>query len=731
MSKTHKLLTVLVVVLIAIGTLAAVLVGGSGFGSVAAATDQLEAAKYVSSPEVAPGQTLQYMVVLTNTSGATLSNVRVGDTLDDDLTYVVDSDTYDPPGTPGYDGVVINNTITFTIATMAPDDVVTITFDVDLDGTAVPDTTIDNTARIYSDTTYVGDSNPVSFSVSPTPELQIYSPESGSTVTDRPDDVLEISGRVWAQFNPAPFPDVPVLEDISNFGGVGNYTVEWNAIADAANYVLQESTKADFSSFTTYGVAAPNANQFIAGKGLGTYYYRVAAYNAQGRPSRWSNVESVTVTSGAAQAAAEVGASVLGIDDLNVVAQPTVEVEVSTDGGSTWDSAAMTVNPGGWWDWTYDWTLPEGDGIDYPIMARASYPAGGDYGTDMVTVTLQNSTVFVYLPIMYKYWPPVPYAPTLNDIQQIGGDVRDLRVTWSYYDGVPSIPDPIDYQLQVATDEAFTQNLQTHTTAVTTWDLLDVDGGTYYFRVRGRNNFGYGPWSVVKTRTVTVSSYEFETGVEGWAITRSDEGEGQQLPAPVMRDGKLYHLVWGKADFSILSPMEQSPAVPYTINARVDIVDGETIDGKRYQPLQGMTYGIIFGGNDANPCPADRNDPNGCLNHYYRLLVSYDMGEGSLKYELKRIDYHEGDSGGGAGRGVALVSWRDVSGVSYGATDWNNWRIEVTDASKDNIKIYFNDKYQAAASDRNFINDRYFGTFLYPTNELGGVATKWEYFRVQ
>jgi hypothetical protein len=613
---------------------------------------------------------------------------------------------------------------------MAPGAVVTITFDADLDSNAIPDTPIENTGKVYSDTTYVDDTNTATFDVSPTPDLQIYTPANGALITQRPDRVLQISGRVWAQFDPAPFPDVPTLQQIENFGGVGNYTVEWTSVPDAANYVLEEASKSDFSGSTTYGITAPASSKFIAGKGAGTYYYRVAAYNGSGRPSRWSNVEAVTVTT-TSMTAAETDVDALSAADLDLVTETSVEVEVSTDGGSHWSTASLTANPSGWWDWTYDWTLPEADGEAYPLMARASYPAGGDYGTDTITVTLQNSTVIIYMPVIFKWWPPVPYAPSLNDVQQIGGDERDLRLTWSYYDGTGAIPDPSDYQLQEATDQAFTQNVNSYTVGGTSRDLLDHDGGTYYFRVRGRNTYGYGLWSTTKSRAVTASVYEFENGVEGWAVTRSDEGESSQLPAPVERDGKLYHLVWGKADFSILSPMDVAPSLPYTIDTRVDIVDGETIDGKRYAPLQGMSYGIIFGGNDADPCPATRYDPNGCLNHYYRLLVSYDMGEGKLKYELKRIDYQEGDSGGGAGRGTALISWRTVSGVSYGATDWNEWRIEVSNASSDNIKIYMNDHHLGSATDHSYINDHYFGTFLYPTNELGGVATKWEYFRVQ
>ena len=91
MSKIHRLLTMLAVVLVTAGTMAAVLVGGGGPGAVAAATDQVAAAKYVSSAEVAPGQRISYTITLTNTSGASLDNLSIADSLDPSLSYVMTS----------------------------------------------------------------------------------------------------------------------------------------------------------------------------------------------------------------------------------------------------------------------------------------------------------------------------------------------------------------------------------------------------------------------------------------------------------------------------------------------------------------------------------------------------------------------------------------------------------------------------------------------------------------
>ena len=142
-----------------------------------------------------------------------------------------------------------------------------------------------------------------------------------------------------------------------------------------------------------------------------------------------------------------------------------------------------------------------------------------------------------------------------------------------------------------------------------------------------------------------------------------------------------------------------------------------------------MTYGIIFGGNNASPCPADRNAPDGCLSRYYRVLVSWDQARGQFKWSLKRIDYTDAEHG--AGRGVDLIGWRYITGFEYDSLGWNEWRIEVTDDASDNIKVYMNGHLLGSATDHTYLDEPYFGVFLSSLRELGAVATKWDWFKVQ
>jgi serine protease AprX len=95
-----------------------------------------------------------------------------------------------------------------------------------------------------------------------------------------------------------PFPGAPVLNDIDNADGDGNYTVSWAAATYASTYTLEEDDNVGFSS--PVAICTGAALSCTPGtRGAGTYYYRVKAANARG-DGAWSNVQSVIVQPSAA-----------------------------------------------------------------------------------------------------------------------------------------------------------------------------------------------------------------------------------------------------------------------------------------------------------------------------------------------------------------------------------------------------------------------------------------------
>jgi hypothetical protein len=91
-----------------------------------------------------------------------------------------------------------------------------------------------------------------------------------------------------------PPPQPPVLYDIANEDGDGNYTVIWSAVSGATNYSLQEDDEPSFAAAKMV-YSGTDTSKSIDGRDAGTYYYRVNASNSAGT-SDWSNVESVVVS---------------------------------------------------------------------------------------------------------------------------------------------------------------------------------------------------------------------------------------------------------------------------------------------------------------------------------------------------------------------------------------------------------------------------------------------------
>jgi len=108
-------------------------------------------------------------------------------------------------------------------------------------------------------------------------------------------------------------------------------------------------------------------------------------------------------------------------------------------------------------------------------------------------------TYCIYLPIVMKRWPPIPYDPTLYAISNPDGD-GSYVVSW--FESPTRLADT--YILQQAKDAAFTVDvIQACSTAAQNCALSGRGLGTYYYRVKGRNVWGSSNWSNVQFTGVT------------------------------------------------------------------------------------------------------------------------------------------------------------------------------------------------------------------------------------
>ena len=389
--------------------------------------------------KVAPGGSVSYSIVLNNSDlVSTTQGITVFDPLDEKLSFVVGTAAV-TPYTAGYNVPLLTG-VRFVVYPMAPGASVTLTFQTMLTTTVTTGEVITNTATITEGmdvfTRYV------TVTVDDFPTAQINVPWNNQLITTR--SALDISGRTWHGEHPD-FPEPPVITPIVNGGGVNDwYLVQWSAVPGAVQYVLQESTDMYFSAITDETiVAAPTASQSFNSQPRGfTYYYRVKARTLV-YESRWSAVESVTVNSTAMIYEPQTVLPLAVPSSVRVsVDPPTVEVNIKKVGSVALDNwlPITTIAPdpagGEWWNWTYVWTPPMEDDAQYRIQARAKGPSGtyDPEKIDTITVTLRNGIRFVYLPMIYKRYPPIPYAPTLKvDSNDTYGTYQlqlDLRLRW-------------------------------------------------------------------------------------------------------------------------------------------------------------------------------------------------------------------------------------------------------------------------------------------------------------
>ncbi|MGD8966579.1 MAG: hypothetical protein PVI07_03630 [Anaerolineae bacterium] len=457
---------------------------------------ELSVEKRANTNIAAPGDTLTYSVSIDSDLPET--RLWMTDTLPPGLRLITESLDFSGKGSFGWTG----NTVTWTSSSFGLGNFAVITFSAgispDVEGEIVNTAQVTGTSELVTDTWSTNVVSGLLHSQIRSPNMDAYITKKGS---------LTISGIAWPEGIEPPYLTDDVRLEVERTGESA-YLLRWTPVASNAYYLLEEATDRGFDSASSVyydvGTEHPVVNED------GTYYYRVKADVIDKDPTRWSNVVSVTVPW--LEAAVGGSASSLGAQGA-ADSLATVQVrtgEVGDIEASEWQTVDVTATEWGGWDWSYVWPLPERESTQYLIQSRASGDGESFGPIDTITVTLDNQIYLMYFPHVFKRWPPVPYGPSLNQIANPSNWV-DYRVSWSYDDGTPDVPDPTTYTLQEAKDQDFTDPITYDPGSAEYYDVTDPakqkKDGTYYYRVRGHNAYGAGEWSNISSTTVRVLPY--------------------------------------------------------------------------------------------------------------------------------------------------------------------------------------------------------------------------------
>lgn len=125
--------------------------------------------------------------------------------------------------------------------------------------------------------------------------------------------------------------------------------------------------------------------------------------------------------------------------------------------------------------------------------------------------------------------PWTPQAPTPVGVDQLTPTSARYRFSGNGNNGSAIS----GWQAQIATDPAFTQNVQTWgSTGTTTFTGL-TPATLYYFRSRGSNGVGWGPWSSVVSAMTASGAYVSQNG--SWVPVPVYVGNGSAWTVPAMQ----------------------------------------------------------------------------------------------------------------------------------------------------------------------------------------------------
>jgi hypothetical protein len=286
-------------------------------------------------------------------------------------------------------------------------------------------------------------------------------------------------------------PAAPVLAEIENDDGDGDYLVNWNDVTGAESYWLEEDDNAAFASPAVRYTGGKSQFQ-VSAQPPGRWYYRVRAVNAGGA-GPWSPPKSVGVVPTAPV--------------LAPISNPDGDGDYLVD----WDDVTGATS---YWveeddNATFNSPIVRYNGIDSQFQMSGQVTGEWFY------------RVRAYNAAGYGPWSgsqPVvvgPPAPVLDRIINTDGDGEYL-VDWSDVTGA------IGYELEEDDTSEFSSPVVRYAGANNQFQVNAQETGLWFYRVRAYNADGPGLWSNTEWAGVIPAA-------PLWAAISNTDGDAEYL----------------------------------------------------------------------------------------------------------------------------------------------------------------------------------------------------------
>ena len=354
-----------------------------------------------------------------------------------------------------------------------------------------------------------------------------------------------------------------------------NPTLRWNSVTGAASYHIQVASKSSFSPSLVDTIVSSASYQPGALSNNTTYYWRIRWKNAQDYGS-YSTVWSFTTMRAAPTTAVTPSSPANGA--VQVVVSPTLSWSAVTNATtyhlqvSTTSSFATTVMD--------DSTLTGITKQIGPLLNNTLYywrvRGMNDGGNGPYSATWSFTTIVL--------------APNAAAALSAPAD-KSQRVAVNPTLAWLQLSDASNYQLQVSTSQTFASRVFDDTTLTQTSQQLSSlqNSTTYYWRVRGKNAGGSGPYSLTWSFTTIIALPE--------AITLSSP-QTNATSVPVSQT-----LKWVASSVASQYHVQLSTSSAFTTTVLEDT--SVTTTAKQVGPLSNNTlhYWRVRGKNDAGYGP--------------------------------------------------------------------------------------------------------------------------------